>query len=471
MCKISEPSVSFSDEEFNEILQKKGKEQFDHTKKKLDENTSKGFALLRKLLEVKKESAVVLLDCLFSNAKTSSKYFLGGYVFVTSVNNKDFVTNAKNLLNEAVQKQYPNGLIQNVIRIKDVLAWIKAYEGNLEKAYDDFEKVHNKYPNDTDALFGMAFCREWLLDYKEAIRIFNEYEKLIQKDPSQFNQNAFWHKGFCHIQLNQLEEAKKSFKKFFDASSDGDPLRIEGINYLGYTAAETDDLDLADRYFDRVLDKDNFNFGATIGKNLVKQKRSLEENKKKLIVSTQEHLKKLFTEVPKGLRNVANMYIIQFGIGVFFIIVAIVLAALGIDILISGISGLAGVAISIVSLVNKAPVDLQRNRVNSAQWMIAYYNWINALYMVNLATENLAKNNKETTWKETQPLQDYLTELTTHTIKTMSTYCVIPEEAEKIIKRFEKKLAEKVDKIAKRFEKKLATESSTDSTKEVKSSK
>ncbi len=56
--------------------------------------------------------------------------------------------------------------------------------------------------------------------------------------------------------------------------------------------------------------------------------------------------------------------------------------------------------------------------------MIAYYNWINALYMVSSATDKLAKNSKEMKWEEMKTLQDYLTNLTTHTIKTMKDYCV-----------------------------------------------
>jgi hypothetical protein len=76
---------------------------------------------------------------------------------------------------------------------------------------------------------------------------------------------------------------------------------------------------------------------------------------------------------------------------------------------------------------SKAPVDLQRNRVNSAQWMIAYSNWINALYLVTSASEQLSKNGKQGNWEEMQRLQDYLTKLTAETIKNMKDYCVTPE--------------------------------------------
>jgi len=385
------------------------------------------FSLLKKLLAMDREKTLVLLDNLFSNKNLPAKFYLVNYEFSSAAQNSVVVAGAKDILAEAVKEDHKASLKLIVYSIKIALAWEKSYEAELQDAYRDFEKLHDENPNCAEVLYGMAYCKEGTREFSDAMKLFDQYDKIVEKDRSQLDTYVWWHQGYCCIQLNQFKLAKDNFKRFVDSitNNDNSQFVIDGINFLGYTAAQSEDLkdlDLADRSFDRVLDKDNTNFGATIGKKLVLEKRSLNENKKKLIVSTQDYLKDQFTTIPKGLNDVARMYIIQFAIGVFFIMLAIILAALGVNTLVSGISALAGGGISIASLINKAPVDLQRNRVNSAQWMIAYYNWINALYLVNQATENLARDNKEVKWDDMKQLQEYLTQLTLKTIATMKQY-------------------------------------------------
>jgi hypothetical protein len=49
------------------------------------------------------------------------------------------------------------------------------------------------------------------------------------------------------------------------------------------------------------------------------------------------------------------------------------------------VAGATGGIITILSLVKSAPVDLQKNRIDFSQWMIAYYNWINAANLDSLS--------------------------------------------------------------------------------------
>ena len=380
---------------------------------------------LRKLFELDKERTLLLLDNLFSSE--CAIFPISEYD--VHANDKEFALSASDLMEKAAKEIYSEKFHPVLNSVNAAVAWIKSYshnEDNLKSAFKVFETIHNEEPNNAYVVFGMGYCKIWLDQFEEANEIFIEYEKIIENNSEQLEKNAWWHRAYCCLRLNKFEDAKKYFKKFVDARANVKGSRSfvrDGINYLGYVSAQTNDLDLAEKSFDQVLHEDKWNFGATIGKELVLQKRDFYEEKKKLVESTKDYLKTLFTEIPSGLNNVARMYIIQFAIGVFFILIAIILAALGVSTLVSGISGLAGTSITIVSLINKAPVDYQRNRVNSAQWIIAYYNWINALYIVSSATEHFAKNSKEM-----QVLQDYLTNVTTETIKTMSVYCVNSEK-------------------------------------------
>lgn len=387
-----------------------------------------GFNILKELLRINPKVMLDFIDELFIAPNKEFTLSLDLYN-----NSYQFELAIENFLTDMLKTEYPDNFQNTVNDIRVNLAWAQTSgDHNLETAYSNFEKVNKQDASNTLAIYGLAYCKTWLYsDYKEADKLFSQYIKLMK--PEQVNVNAWWHWGYCSIQLNHYDDAKNSFQKYIDNTGDDDKsifqYRIDALNYLGYAAAQVNNLDLADRTFNRVLDKDSRNFGATLGKTQVVQKRNFIDAKKDLIKNAQDNLKGLFEKVPSGLNTVARMYIIQFSIGVFFILLAIVLAALGINTLISGIAGFAGGAITIVSLINKAPIDLQRTRVNTAQWMIAYYNWINALYIVSAATDQITKNHKEMNWEKTSPMQDYLTKLTADTIRTMKEYCVIPDKS------------------------------------------
>jgi tetratricopeptide (TPR) repeat protein len=382
------------------------------------------FELLKNLFKSDKERTLLLLDNLFSSE--SARFQISEYDVYK--NDMQFALSASDLMEEAAKAKYSKKFKPVLNSINAAVAWVKSYshnEDNLKSSFRVFETIHNEEPNNAYVVFGMGYCKIWLGQIKEANEIFVEYEKIIENNPKQLEINAWWHRAYCCLRLDNFEDAKKYFRKFVEAravAKGSQSFILDGISYLGYASAKTNDLDLADKSFDQVLLEDKWNFGATIGKELVSQKRSFYEEKKKLVESTKTYLEKLFKEIPSGLNNVARMYIIQFAIGVFFILMAIILAAFGVNTLVSGISGLAGTSITIVSLINKAPVDLQKNRVNSGQWMMAYYNWINALYMVSSAIDQLPKDSEEI-----QKLQNYLTKVTTDTIMTMNVYCASSE--------------------------------------------
>lgn len=382
------------------------------------------FELLKKLFNLNKEKTLLLLDNLFSSE--SARFQISEYD--VHKNDEQFALSAIDLMEKAAKEKYSKKFKPVLNSINAAVAWVKSYshnEDDLKSSFKVFETIHKEDPNNAYVVFGMGYCKIWLGQIKEANEIFIEYEKIIENNPKQLEINAWWHRAYCCLRLEDFENAKKYFKRFAEAravAKGSESFLRDGISYLGYASAKTNDLDLADKSFDQVLLEDKWNFGATIGKELVKEKRNFYEEKKELVESTKEYLKKLFTEIPSGLNNVARMYIIQFAIGVFFILMAIILAAFGVNTLVSGISGLAGTSITIVSLINKAPVDLQKNRVNSGQWMMAYYNWINALYMVSSAIDQLPKDSEEI-----QKLQNYLTKVTTETIMTMNVYCANSE--------------------------------------------
>lgn len=253
----------------------------------LKEDVHGAFELLKDLLDANKEKTIVLLNNLFSSKDSSDTQFYLGTMDFYNQTNKEFTSSARNLLKEAINQQYEVDLKPIIFSIKLVLAWMDAYDGYYDNSYRDFETLNKEKANNASAIFGMAYNKEGLRDYTQAINLFNQYEKIVEVDPSQLDSVVFWHKGYCSIQLNHFEDAKNSFKQYVEAN----PNIVEGLNYLGYAAAQTNDFALADNSFDRALILNEQNFGATIGKKLIIEKRSLDENKKKLIVSTQEYLK------------------------------------------------------------------------------------------------------------------------------------------------------------------------------------
>ena len=140
-----------------------------------------------------------------------------------------------------------------------------------------------------------------------------------------------------------------------------------------------------------------------------------------IIIAAQIALKKLPKEFEKGLNQVANMFWIQFCLGIFLLIASIGFQFLGFNIL-TYLFGATGGIVLVSTFITSSPVKLQKNRVDLAQLGIAYFNWFNALLIINqkIAVDSL---NGTLTWEEFKDSQSLLLQTTERTLKNMEELC------------------------------------------------
>lgn len=308
------------------------------------------------------------------------------------------------------------------------LGWLLVND-NQDEAIDAFNKVISYGKIDSYsysmAMFGKGFVYLLKEDYIESFRILN-----INKDLKKVVPESWWSLGYVAIKLGDYKGALESFQHYIEkgrTDSKNMVFMSRAYNYHGYAAVSLNNFDLAEKSFEKALEIDQWSFGAEIGKTLVSSKRNYYLQQKELINTANDNLKQLFKDFSFGINAVQWMYIAQFFIGILFIISALVLAVMGNNELIAMVAGATGGIITILSLVKSAPVDLQKNRIDFSQWMIAYYNWINAMYSANAAITRETKDNQEMEWNKISPIQDYMTKLTNDTIITMDNYCSMKE--------------------------------------------
>jgi tetratricopeptide (TPR) repeat protein len=254
--------------------------------------------------------------------------------------------------------------------------------------------------------------------FNDAIDALNRYIELEPEQP-----RGWINKGYALFSLGEYEESDKYFQKYLEVVPSDSPRRIDALNYRGFAAYKGDNLEKADQFFEQAYAEDPMAFGPQITKTLVQEKRFYIEQQKKLINTAEKYLTCLLKDIRKGLFIVQWMFVIQFIAGLGLLVYALILAAYGRNDILTLITGASGGLIAILSLVFSAPGDLQKNRIDFSQWMIAYVNWINTLYAVSGAINRKSKDNKEVQWTEIQPLQDYLTQVTANTIAIIEQNC------------------------------------------------
>jgi tetratricopeptide (TPR) repeat protein len=292
---------------------------------------------------------------------------------------------------------------------------------NYEKVLVDDTTVDKCY---LYALRGKGYCLINLKKFSESVDVYDRYTLL---NPGEWR--GWFNKGYSLIILEKYEESDKCFEKFFEVDHNkpgGIEARIDAFNYRGFAAYNLNNLEKADKFFDLAYAEDPLSFGgfgAKIGKKLVQEKRYYIQQQQELIETAKKYLTCLLKDFRRGLSIVQYMFIIQFFTGLGLLIYALLLAASGNTEILTYIAGATGGLIAILSLIFSAPSDLQKNRVDFSQWMIAYFNWINALYAVSGAITQKTKDMKEIKWEEIELLQDYLSKVTSSTITTIEQCC------------------------------------------------
>lgn len=329
---------------------------------------------------------------------------------------------AENIFKQALQLDPKNKRALNGLGMAQSLQkkWISAI-ANYQKVLDEYPETAMppvEIKEYTYALKGIAYCYLNQGKFSEAIKLLNRYTELRPEKP-----RGWFNKGFALFSLGEYKKSERCFQKFLEIEPVGSAHRSDALNFLGFIAYNLDDLKKAEALFDQATSEDPFSFGAQITKKLVQDKRFYIQQQQELIENAEKYLTQLLEDFRSGLKIVQYMFIIQFLAGIGLLVYALFLYSTGKDVILTYIAGVSGGLIAILSLVFTAPSDLQKNRVDFSQWMIAYFNWINTVYAVRGAINQKTANNKEINWQEIQPLQSYLTEVTMGTITTLEQCC------------------------------------------------
>ncbi|HVP93769.1 MAG TPA: IPT/TIG domain-containing protein [Methanoregulaceae archaeon] len=341
--------------------------------------------------------------------------------------------------NEAAENFFKDALVidPKCRRALCGLGMAQALQKNFDSALKNCEKVLAENPGYADepvevvkkdreyvyALRVKCYCliNQGLTNQEKFHDAINALDRYIELEPEK--SRGWINKGYALFSLGRYEESDQYFQKYLEVEPRDSPRRIDVLNYRGFAAYKGNNLEKADQFFEQAYAEDPISFGPQITKTLVQDKRFYLEQQKKLITTAEKYLKFLLKDIRRGLRIVQYMFVIQFIAGLSLLVYALILAANGRNDILTYITGASGGLIAILSLVFSAPGDLQKNRIDYSQWMIAYVNWINTLYAVSGAINRKSKDNKEVEWTEIQPLQDYLTKVTISTIAIVEQYC------------------------------------------------
>jgi tetratricopeptide (TPR) repeat protein len=329
---------------------------------------------------------------------------------------------AENFFKQALQhdpknKRALNGLGMAQSLQKKWLSAIATYQKVLDQ-YSQTAVPSAEIKEYTYALKGTAYCYLNQGKFSEALVLLNQYTELRPEKP-----RGWFNKGFVLFSLGEYKESERCFQKFLEIEPIGSKYRLDALNFLGFIAYNVDDLRKAETLFNQATSENPFSFGAQITQKLVQDKKFYFQQQQELIEKAETYLTQLLEDFRNGLKIVQYMFIIQFLAGIGLLVYALFLYSTGKDAVLTYIAGVSGGLIAILSLVFTAPSDLQKNRVDFSQWMIAYFNWINTVYAVRGAINQKTANNKEINWQEIQPLQSYLTQVTKETITTLEQCC------------------------------------------------
>ena len=162
------------------------------------------------------------------------------------------------------------------------------FEDDYNKALIYAEALHNKFPD--NPIFHKYLGRIYIKkgNYHTASKYFleikNKYEDSVLGYSDVLMREASYYLGVNYMNKNEIESAKSSFtlstnlSEKLDARNDEESgFQINGYLYLGKICANTNDNELAKKYYNKVLDmRDYRNSHDKVKRYLVK----LEENKK-----------------------------------------------------------------------------------------------------------------------------------------------------------------------------------------------
>jgi tetratricopeptide (TPR) repeat protein len=285
----------------------------------------------------------------------------------------------------------------------------------------------------------------WVLNslgrYEDAIKNF---DIALTLDP--FVPGALFEKGFAYLNLKEYKKAIDTFDEYLDLRNQ--PQRRDALCYKGYALASLNQIEDAERQFSKAKKEDPFFSAAWMGKGFIQEKKvffakqqeyqtilsdyeiELVNNAKKVLGLANTYQGKLLQDFRYGLSIVQWMFVIQFITGIGLLLLAVAIALYGNNELLALLIGGSGAATSIATLIFSSPVKLQKNRVDFAQWMMAYFNWTNTLFAVNTLFAQKAESKEKIEWKDVETAHNYLCKMTADTINLIERCCEFTEEKE-----------------------------------------
>lgn len=226
--------------------------------------------------------------------------------------------------------------------------------------------------------------------------------------------------------------------KCFDKAIELFPSDIGLYSYKGSALANDNKYEEAQTCFNQALSFDPWNAGALVGLDAVKQlekkdrdyreeikkfRKTLLEEQQKVQSLAQEYLGKILSDFTFGLNSAQWMFIIQFVVGTIILLGAVLLNTMGDNDLLSYILGATGGLTIVTSAIFTSPLRIQDNRVDFAQWMMAYFDWVYTFYAAQMLFAQKADDKKISEWSDVKAIHDDLHAITREALDQIETYC------------------------------------------------
>ncbi|RXE56314.1 hypothetical protein ABH15_09380 [Methanoculleus taiwanensis] len=228
--------------------------------------------------------------------------------------------------------------------------------------------------------------------------------------------------------------------EFFDEALDYLPSDIDLYLYKGSALANSSQYEEAQICFNQALASDPHNAGCFIVRDAVKQletktkdyKDELKKFRKSLLKSqqrvqelSQEYLGRVLSDFTFGLNSAQYMFIVQFVVGIGILLGAVLLNVAGYSATLTYILGAAGGLTIVTSAIFTSPLRIQDNRVDFAQWMMSYFDWVYTLYAAQMLFAQKADEGKSQDWEDIKVVHEDLHAITREAVHMIETYCTV----------------------------------------------
>jgi len=326
----------------------------------------------------------------------------------------------------------------------------KAYEyikfGRLDEAQEYLNEALRINSENVPSLINTGYISYRKHLYEKAVTEFDNAIDIINKFYG-WSEKPIW-KNYCATILKYKGVALAATEKYsdsvkcFDEAIELCPDDIDLYLHKGSVLTNDNRYGEAQTCFDQALSLNPRNAGALIGQNALKQieakdrdikvqikdfRMSLLSSQQNVQELSQKYLGKVLRDFTFGLNSAQWMFIIQFGVGVGILSGAVWLNVTGYSDLLAYILGAVGGLTIITSAIFTSPLRIQDNRVDFAQWMMSYFDWVYTLYTAQMVLAQKADEGKAPEWVDVKPIHEDLHAITREAVNMIETYCTVEQ--------------------------------------------